>query len=237
MSTADGEGGPTALVVGGSGDIGRAVALRIGELGYDLVVTGRRQDRVDEAVAGLRSAGHLASGHVLDLSDTDAIEGLFDGLAEGAGGLDVLVNAAGVATPRPLLRADREHFDEALTVNLVGPALVARRALMLMRRARSGTIVHVTSLGGVDGRKGFGAYSAAKGALIALSDSLRKEAARYGVRVASVCPGEVDTQMHGDSPEREKMIRPEDVAEAVAFLLRLSPRAEVREVRIHNPEG
>ncbi|MBI4342464.1 MAG: SDR family oxidoreductase [Candidatus Omnitrophica bacterium] len=225
-----------ALVVGGSGDIGREVASRLGQLGYRLAITGRTEPRLEEAVGKLREFGADVRGFLCDLTDEEAIAGLFDELGEAYGRLDVLINAAGTAQPRLLIKADRSHFEETLRVNLVGPALVARHGLMLMRKAGRGTIINITSLGGRQGRKGFAAYCASKGALIALSDSLREEAAKFGVRVASVCPDKVDTRMHGDDPERSGMIRPADVAEAVVFLLRLSPAAVVREVRIYNTE-
>ena len=225
-----------ALVIGGSGDIGRAVASRLGQLGYQIVVTGLAQARVDAALAVLGEAGIAARGFVCDLGDADAIARVFEEIGNAYGRLDVLVNAAGVAEPRLLMRADPPHFEATLRTNLIGPALAARQALGLMRKAGGGTIVNVASSAAREGARGFGAYAASKGGLVALSHSLRLEAARHGVRVSSVCPGRVDTRMHGDDPDRPKMIRPDDVAEAVVFLLHLSPQAEVRELWIHNPD-
>lgn len=230
------EGPQVALVVGGSGDIGRAVASRLGQLGYRLAITGRTEPRLEEAVGKLCESGLDVRGFLCDLSDEQAIASLFDALDDAYGSLNVVVNAAGVCEPRSLIKANQSHFEETLRVNLIGPALVARHSLILMRKVGGGAIVNITSLGGREGRKGFGAYGASKGGLIALSDSLREEAARFGVRVASVCPEKVDTRMHGDDPERPNMIRPADVAEAVVFLLRLSSAAVVREVRIYNTE-
>ncbi len=225
-----------AFVVGGSGDIGRAVASRLGQLEYRVAITGRTEERLEDVIRELRESGVDARGFLCDLADEKSIASLFDGFRDAYDDLDVLVNAAGICEPRLLVKADQAHFEEMLRVNLIGPALVARHGLLLMRKARRGAIVNIASLGGREGQKGFGAYCASKGGLIALSDSLREEAARFGVSVSSVCPGKVDTRMHGDDPERPKMIRPADVAEAVVFLLRLSPAAVVREVRIYNTE-
>lgn len=230
------EPGQVALVVGGSGDIGRAIASSLGKLGHRVAITGRTAERVEEALRPLREGGVESRGFLCDLADESAIERLFAELQEAYPRLDVLVNAAGRCEPRLLFRADYRHFDETLRVNLVGPGLVARNALLLMRKARRGTIINIASLAGKQGRKGFGAYSASKGGLVALSDSLREEAARFGVRVVTICPDKVDTRMHGDDPERPNMIRPSDVAEAVLFLLRLSPTAIVREVQIHGAQ-
>ena len=228
---------PVALIVGGSGDIGRAVAVKAGELGFRLAITGRTVERLDDAVCVLRDAGFETRGFLLDLSSENGIADFFGTFREVYRQLDLLVNAAGVCEPRQVIKATQAEFEDTLRVNLVGPMLVARHGLALMRAAGSGTIINITSDAGKQGRKGFGAYSASKGGLIALTDSLRDEATRYGVRVASVCPEKVDTRMHGNQPERAAMIRPADVAEAVGFLLRLSSNAVVREVRIYNTES
>jgi 3-oxoacyl-[acyl-carrier protein] reductase len=225
-----------ALVVGGSGDIGRAIARRLGELGYRVAITGRTAERLEEASRELRESGLEVRALLCDLAEESAIAKLFDELGETYDRLDLLVNAAGITAPRFLFKADSRHFEETLRVNLIGPSLVARAALVLMRKAGRGTIINIASLGGRQGRKAFGAYCASKGGLLALSDSLREEAARYGVRVATISPDRVDTRTHGDDPDRANMIRPSDVAEAVAFLLRLSPNAVVREVQIHGSE-
>jgi NAD(P)-dependent dehydrogenase (short-subunit alcohol dehydrogenase family) len=201
------------------------------------VITGRSEERLDQATRGLRESGQEARAVRCDLADDGSIEALFDEIRRSFGRLDVLVNAAGVGEPRFLLKADSRHLEDTLRVNLVGPALVARHALLLMRKSGGGTIVNIASLGGREGRRGFAAYCASKGALIALSDSLREEASRFGVRVSTICPDKVDTRMHGEDAERAGMIRPSDVAEVVAFLLRLSPAAVVREVQLHNREA
>ena len=222
----------TALVVGGSGDIGLAVASRLGYLGYPLVITGRSPDRLDRAVGRLREEGAQVRGVQLDLREERQITGLFEELRALTAPLGVTVNAAGIAEARPILRATAAHYQEILAVNLIGAALVARESLALMRKAGTGTIINVASTGGHEGQKGFAAYCASKAGLRAFSDSLREEGARIGVRVATISPDKVDTRMHGDDPARARMVRPEDVAEAVAFLLRLSPLTEVREIRL-----
>jgi 3-oxoacyl-[acyl-carrier protein] reductase len=223
-----------ALIVGGSGDIGRAVCRKLGELGYRILLTGRTQERVTEAAEELQRAGIDARGVVCDLNDDASIAKVFDELGTAFGRLDALVNAAGVSEPRLLVRADRSHLEATFGVNVVGPALVAGRALTLMRKSGRGLIVNIASMAAVEGKKGFGAYGASKGALVAMAESLREEAARFGVRVATICPDRVDTRMHGDNPDRAKMIPPKDVAETVAYLLRLSPEAEVHQVWIRN---
>jgi NAD(P)-dependent dehydrogenase (short-subunit alcohol dehydrogenase family) len=230
------EDAPVALIVGGSGDIGRAVATKAGELGFRLAVTGRTAGRLDDAVCLLRDAGFETRGFLLDLSTENGVADFFGTFREAYRRLDLLVNAAGVSVPRQVIKATQAEFEETLRVNLVGPMLIARHGLALMRAAGAGTIINITSDAGKRGRKGFGAYSASKGGLIALTDSLREEATRYGVRVASICPERVDTRMHGSVPEREKMIRPTDIGSAVEFLLRLSPAAVVREIRICNTD-
>jgi short-subunit dehydrogenase len=124
-----------------------------------------------------------------------------------------------------------------LRVNVLGSLAVCKAVLPIMRRQRSGHIINIGSLGARQPKAGLAAYCASKAALAAMAGALRKESERIGVRVSTVAPGPVDTRMHGAAnPNAAKMIRPNDVAEAVAFLLRLSPTALVPELSIHTAE-
>ena len=149
------------------------------------------------------------------------------------GRIDVLVNAAGIAEPGFFARAGLDHWEGVLRTNLLGVVTTCKAVLPVMKRQKSGHMITVGSYASEDGRAGFAAYSASKAGLMAMADSLRREAGRFGIKIATIAPEEVATAMHGaDNPEAEAMIRPEDVAQTVSYLLRLSPTASVTEVML-----
>lgn len=224
-------GTPTALIAGGSGDIGRAIAARLGGLGYRLVLAARDEQRLREAAAALDASGHAVETHRCDLTQDAEIDALVQAVLESTGRIDVLVNAAGVSHGEIVLRSRRQSWDDMLATNLVGAALLCKAVLKGMRRRKTGYIIQIGSVAGREGIAGRAAYSASKAGLRAMGDSLRAEARNHGVRVSTISPGMVDTRMHGaDNAEAGRMLRPADVAEAVAFLLELSPNAAVHEL-------
>jgi len=222
---------PTALIAGGSGDIGRAIATRLGGLGYRIVLAARDERRLAEAESALQAAGHSVESHRCDLREETEIDALVQSVLESTGRIDVLVNAAGVSHGEILLRSRRQSWDDMLATNLVGAAMLCKAVLKGMRRRKSGYIIQIGSIAGQEGIAGRAAYSASKAGLRAMSDSLRAEVRNHGVRVSTISPGMVDTRMHGpDNAQADQMLRPADVADAVAFLLGLSPNSTVREL-------
>ena len=220
-----------ALVVGGSGDIGRAIALRLGALGYGVVISGRDADRLNETRERLTEAGVTVQLARCDITDGEAVNEMVASAAAWRGRLDVVVNAAGIAPTGMLLRADMARWEQALATNLLGAVTLSRAALGVMRRQREGLIVHVGSLAAHESQSGLAPYAASKAALHSLAGSLRLEAQRFGIRVSVIAPDKVDTRMHPqDARQNETMLSPEDVAETLAFLLRLSPAARVDEI-------
>lgn len=226
-----------ALVVGGTGGIGRAVARTLGGLGYRLTLAARDRSRLDAACAELARDGIEARASVCDLADAAEAEALVPGVASSSGRLDVVVNAAGIASPGFVQRLSADDLDRQHRVNFAGPALVCKAALVAMKRAGRGTIVNIGSLAARDGHPGFAAYSASKGALHAFGGRLAGEAARYGIRVCTIIPDRVDTAMVPGRGDGLTLIPPEDVARAIAFVLSLDRNTFVPEIVLLTPPG
>ena len=229
----------TALITGASGGIGAAIARRLGSEGYDLALVARGEERLKSTATSLRDAG-ISGGLILpcDVADPEAVHRMIEEVMGHFGRIDVLVNSAGISRAGFFFRTRLDEWNEILRINLTGVMLTTQAVLRPMRRQRSGTIVTIASLGGRQGRETLSTYCASKFGVVGLMDTVRREVERLGIRVTTILPGEVDTAMHQDGPERgERRMRPEDVAEAVSFSLRLGPRAVLRELVLHNPDS
>jgi NAD(P)-dependent dehydrogenase (short-subunit alcohol dehydrogenase family) len=212
----------SALVTGGSSGIGLAVARMLAEEGHALTLAARSVDRLEAAAAEL--GAHAVPTDVT--AEEDCVR-LVAAHVERHGGLDVLVNSAGVGFAATIGDTTTRRFDVQLAVNLRGAFLVTREALPHLR-ASSGLVVNLASIAGTIPTPGLATYGAAKAALISLTRSLVREERDSGVRVTALCPGFVDTPMTTwTGIEGSEMIQPEDCAEIVRSLLRLSPAARV----------
>jgi NAD(P)-dependent dehydrogenase (short-subunit alcohol dehydrogenase family) len=217
----------SALVTGGSSGIGLAVARVLREEGFELTLSARGVERLEQAAAELGARAHAA-----DVSSEEACVDLVAAHVARFGGLDVLVNCAGVGVGRPLERAEARHLHLQFAVNFDAAVFATREAIPHLRRAR-GLIVNVASIAGKLPSPGLALYGASKAALISFTQSLNAELGGDGVRACALCPGYVDTPLaEWTELPSEQMIRPEDCAEVVRLLLRLSPAARIPEVVI-----
>jgi NAD(P)-dependent dehydrogenase (short-subunit alcohol dehydrogenase family) len=212
----------SALVTGGSSGIGLAIARGLRDDGYALTLAARKPERLEEAARELEA--HAVAADVT--SEEDCVR-LVAEHGERHGGLDVLVNSAGVGIARPIAELSAKHWDLQQNVNLRGAFLVTRESLPLLREAR-GHVINLASIAGTIPTPGLAGYGASKAALISLTHSLNREEAGSGVRATALCPAFVDTRMtEWTGIGGEEMIQPEDCAELVRTLLRLSPKARV----------
>jgi NAD(P)-dependent dehydrogenase (short-subunit alcohol dehydrogenase family) len=213
---------PSALVTGGSSGIGLAIARMLRDEGHALTLAARKLERLEEAAAELGATAVAA-----DVQHEEDCARLVATHLETHGGLDVLVNSAGVGIAGMIGNTSTKHFDLQQAVNLRGAFLVTREALPALRETK-GYVVNLASIAGTIPTPGLATYGAAKAAVISLTRSLAREEADAGVRVTAICPGFVDTPMASwTGLETERMIQPEDCAEIVRSLLRLSPAARV----------
>jgi len=216
-----------ALVTGGSSGIGLAIARMLREEGFVLTLASRRLERVEAAAAELGAAAVAA-----DVADAEACAQLVAGYRDRFGRLDVLVNSAGIGIAGRIEDLPARHFDLQLGVNVRGLFLVTQAAIPLLRESR-GWIVNLASIAGTIPSPGLATYGATKAAVISLTRSLNEELDGDGVRAVAICPGFVDTPMaEWSGLKGEEMIQPEDCAEIVRMLLRLSPRARIPQVVI-----
>jgi len=220
--------GKTVIVTGSTRGIGKAVASRFAELGANVMIcgtTGRVNDVVDE----LRSKGYSAAGFVGDLADPANAQALVDSAVENFGGIDVLVNNAGITRDKLLIRMEDEDWDAVMDINLKSAFLLTRAAVKVMMKKKKGTIINMTSVVGIMGNSSQANYAASKAGLIGFTKSVAKEYARRGITCNAVAPGFIETEMTGSLPEevKENYIRniplgrpgtTSEVADLVVFL-------------------
>ncbi len=216
-----------AIVTGGTRGIGRAIARRLAADGYALILSGRTQASADEAAASLRQEGFAAIGLAADARRDEDQRRLVEAAQEEHGRLVALVINAGIGEFGRVDELSPERFREVLETNLFGPWYAIRHAAPLMKKSGGGFIVNIASLAAVNAFAGGAAYNASKFGLLGLSDAAMLDLRHDGIRVAVVMPGSVATEWTHSHGNRESawMLQPEDVAEAVADLLRFPDRA------------
>ncbi len=226
--------GKIALVTGGGTGMGRTDCLLLAAQGASVIVTGPDGKICDDVARDIVAKGGKATALALDVTDPLAIERAFDEAVDTFGRLDILVNNAGIFKPKPALDLTDADWDETLSVNLKGQFLCARRAAKEMRKNGWGRIVNISSIasGGAGiGFAGAAHYTASKGGIIGMTETLAAEWAPYGITVNAVAPGAIDTPMVGAAhmPKEaleatlahiplKRMGKPEEVSAAVVFL-------------------
>jgi NAD(P)-dependent dehydrogenase (short-subunit alcohol dehydrogenase family) len=216
---------PSALVTGGSSGIGLAIARMLRDEGYDLTVASRTPEKVEAAAAELGAYAVPANMAV----EEDCVRVVAEH-RDRFGGLDVLVNSAGIGIAGTGESLQTKHIDLQLGVNLRGLLIVTREAIPLLKASR-GWIVNLASIAGTVPTPGLLVYGATKAAVIAATRTLNAELDGDGVRAIALCPAFVDTPMaQWSGIPGDKMIQPEDCAEIVRMCLHLSPNARIPQV-------
>ncbi|MCH2142293.1 MAG: 3-oxoacyl-[acyl-carrier-protein] reductase [Phycisphaerales bacterium] len=218
-----------AIVTGASRGIGRSIAKQLATDGFLVVAVARNADALNELVSEVQSAGGHAEGRPCDLMDDAAVDGLIEGVVEGHGRLDVLVNNAGVTRDGLVLRMSDDDFDTVIATNLRAVFRLCRAVARPMMRQRWGRIINIGSVVGMMGNPGQANYAAAKAGLIGMTRSIGKELGGKGITANVVAPGWIDTDMTAALPEAmlkeatarlplRRLGQSQDIADGVSFL-------------------
>jgi len=231
-----------AIVTGASSGIGLAIAQVLAEEGHALTINARRPEKLESAIQALQRLGadvHAVAGNV---ADEETVRRLVQEHAQRHGRLDVLVNCAGLGSGAALGDIDTKRADLQLGVNLRAPILLYRETVELLRAAgrehRGALVVNVASISAKRGRAWLSVYSATKAGLVAFTEAMNEELNPDGIKSVALAPAWVDTPMTDFIKEQvsaEDMISTQDVAEAVRFLLKLSPNCVIGEIVFQRP--
>ncbi len=223
----------TALVTGASRGIGRAIATRLCELGYQVLALGRDVEALkswDAECSALPGRSSTLGG---DLLDPAFIEDAVATAENRFGHLDVLVNNAGTTSHAPVQRADMVAWQSVLDLNFVSVMRLSQRVLPAMIERESGAVINISSISGRNTVAGSGIYAATKHALIGFSGCMFEDVREHGVKVSTILPGFVETGMTQRlKMDRARMIAPDDIADAVEFVLSSSARCCPTEIVI-----
>jgi short-subunit dehydrogenase len=231
-----------AIVTGGSRGIGLALAEVLADEGYGVTVTARKPETLEQAANALRKRGAEVEQVAANLTDEESLSAVVAHHRETFGRLDVLVNNAGVGIGAAADEHRTKYVDLQLGVNLRAIVLFYRECAGLLRAAgtehRNALVVNMASMAGKSPQPWLSVYSATKAAVVAYTTAMNKELNAAGVKSVAFCPGFVDTDMSEfvkASIPAEEMLRTSDVAEALRFLLRLSPTCVIPEIVFQRP--
>lgn len=220
-----------AIVTGSARGIGRAIALKLAEVGADIVVNdiAVAAEALESTAGEIRALNRKALAVTADVSSPADVTRMIEAAVATMGKIDILVNNAGVTRDQLLMRMSDEEWDTVLNIDLKSAFLCARAVLRNMMKQRSGRIISIASVVGIMGNAGQANYASAKAGVIGLTKSIAKEAGSHGITANAIAPGFIETKMTEKLDEKQRQIllqrvplgtvgTPRDVAEAVAFL-------------------
>jgi NAD(P)-dependent dehydrogenase (short-subunit alcohol dehydrogenase family) len=231
-----------AIVTGASSGIGLAIARVLASEGFSLTMAARRPEKLDAAVAGLAADGADVQAVAANLADEAEIQKVVEAHRERYGRLDVLVNNAGVGVGATVAENQTKRLDMQLDINLRSIVLFYRECVGMLREAaaqhKNALVVNTSSISGKRGEGWLAVYSATKHGVVGWTEAMNKEIGAEGIKSTALCPAFVDTPMTDFVKEHvaaEEMIRPEDIAEAVRYLLKVSPACIIPEIMFIRP--
>lgn len=222
--------GKKALVTGGSRGLGKAIALALATEGVDVAITGRNKNTLEETVNEIQKLGVKAAYSVFNVADKEEVKTEIKALIDSFGSFDILINNAGIAAFGSFLEMDENEWEEIVKTNLFGPYYVSKAVLPSMVDLGSGDIINVSSTAGLKGNAVTSAYSASKAGLIGMSESLMFELRKKNIRVSTLTPSTIASEMSKDvlkitDGDPDKVLQPEDFAELIVDMLKLNKRA------------
>ena len=224
--------GKKAIITGGGSGLGKATALAFAKEGIDVAITGRNEKNLQETVAELKALGVNATYSKFDVGNHQEVKSGIEAIIKEFGSLDILVNNAGIAAFGTFLEMSPEDWQGMIQTNVMGMYYVTREVLPHLIKNNQGDIFNVSSTAGINGNAGTSAYSASKFAVIGLSESLMKEVRKDNIRVCTLTPSTIASQMSLDlgitDGDVEKVLQPEDFAELIVSALQLPRRAMLK---------
>jgi len=219
-----------ALVTGAAQGIGKAIALLLAREGADVVISDINIEKAEETAREIEAMGRKAVAVKVNVASLGDVEKMVQSVLDRFGRIDILVNNAGIARDKLILRMAEEDWDAVIDINLKGTFNCTKAVVKHMSKQRSGKIVNIASVVGEMGNAGQANYSASKAGVIGLTKTIAREFAQRGINVNAIAPGYIETPMTDALPEKvkeelkrmipaERLGRPEDVAEAVLFLV------------------
>ncbi|ELY59803.1 dehydrogenase [Natronococcus amylolyticus DSM 10524] len=233
-----------ALVTGASSGIGAATARELADAGASVALAARRQDRLESLADEIETEGGEALVVPTDVTEETQVREMIETTVSELGGLDVLVNNAGVMLLEPVATADPEDWQQMLDLNVQAVMVASQAALDVMRESGEGDIVNLSSVAGRKAYAGSSGYNASKFGVTAFSESLREEVADSDVRVTSIEPGFVDTELPEHIPDEDQRemvdemlegvtpLEPEDVARSIRFAVSQPTHVDINELLI-----
>jgi len=222
--------GKVALVTGAAQGIGKAVALLLAQNGADIAVSDVNFEKAEETAKEIQALGRRAMAIKVDVAKLDDVEKMVEATLSQFGQINILINNAGIARDKLILRMTEEDWDAVLNINLKGTFNCTKAVVRHMSKQKSGKIVNIASVVGEMGNPGQGNYAASKAGVIGFTKTIAREFAQRGINVNAIAPGYIETPMTDALPEKAKeelkrlipmdrLGKPEDVAEAVLFLV------------------
>lgn len=219
----------SVIITGSARGIGKAIALKFGGLGANLVIVDMNEEATKATAEELKGLGYNAIAVTCNVTKEEDCSAMVDATVKAFGSVDVLINNAGITKDTLLMRMKKEQWDAVIAVNLTGTYNATQAAIKTMMKQKSGSIINLTSVVGIEGNAGQTNYAASKAGVIGFTKACAKEFASRGIRVNAIAPGFIETDMTAAIPEamREGMKKaiylgrtgkPDDIAGAAAFL-------------------
>ncbi|HLE31634.1 MAG TPA: SDR family NAD(P)-dependent oxidoreductase [Bacteroidota bacterium] len=223
-----------AVVTGAGRGIGKAIAVSLAEEGAHVVLVSRSGKELETVRIGIEKRGWTAEVAAADITDDAAAARVFEDTAKRHGRIDILVNNAGIGRFAPIRSLAMRDLDDMWKLNVRALVHCTKLALPIMEKNKRGVIVNISSLAGKNAFIGGAGYAATKWALLGLSRCLMLEEREHNIRVVAICPGSVDTTFNDnrDPEKRQRILSPQDVAEAVLLAVTMPERAMVSEIDI-----
>jgi NADP-dependent 3-hydroxy acid dehydrogenase YdfG len=230
--------GKVALITGASAGIGQACARLLAQEGAHLVLTARRQERLDQLKKEAEKLGTQAISVIGDAREESTAIKTVEAATQSFGRIDILINNTGVGNYKNLVDTSAEEYDDMMDTNVRSTFLFTRHTVPVMLKQKEGTILMISSMAGVYGFGGEAVYCATKFAQVGFAQALDKELRTEGIKVGLICPGGVKTEFAlgrgrtEESVSQSKMLDPEDVAGAVLLACTQSPGSRIIEIQM-----